>query len=65
MNPTDLHNRFAKEGKYGSIEFVYKGGKIVFAKATETFVSSPADENNSDGVPRRDTWHSQPSRPKS
>lgn len=52
MTPQQLIDDFTKGHKYGNLEIVFKGGRITFVKATETFVTYPTDEKNSDGMPR-------------
>jgi hypothetical protein len=52
MKPTQLLEDFASNKRYGSIEFVYKGGNIVFVKKIETLIPEAPYEKNSMEAPR-------------
>jgi hypothetical protein len=51
MTPTELLSDYKTNKRYGSIEFVYKGGNIVFVKKVETLITA-ADGKNPIVAPR-------------
>lgn len=50
MTPSQLLDDFTKNHRYGSIEFEYRAGQLVFVRRKETLV--PHNEKNSTVVPR-------------
>jgi hypothetical protein len=50
MRPSELLDDFTKRRGYGSIEFEFRDGVIVFVRRKETFIT--AQEKNSAAVPR-------------
>jgi len=54
MTPSQLLDDYAKNKRFGSIEFVYKCGNIVFVKKVETLITSAPYEKNSMAAPRGD-----------
>ncbi len=54
MTPSQLLDDYTKNKRYGSIEFVYKDGNIVFVKKVETLITSASYEKNSTAAPRGD-----------
>lgn len=46
MTPAELLSDYAKNKRFGSIEFVYKGGNIVFVKKVETLITAPYEKNS-------------------
>jgi hypothetical protein len=52
MTPTQLLDDYTKNKRYGSIEFVYKDGNIVFVKKVETLLTTASYEKNSTAAPR-------------
>jgi hypothetical protein len=53
MRPSDLLDDFTKNHRYGSIEFEYRAGELVFVRRKETLIPA-THEKNSTVVPRRD-----------
>lgn len=51
MTPQQLHEDFTKNRKYGSLEFEYRAGELVFVRRKETLIPA-AHENDSTAVPR-------------
>jgi hypothetical protein len=50
MTPSELLKDFTTNGRYGSIEFEFRAGEIVFVRKKETLM--PHNEKNSTVVPR-------------
>jgi len=46
LQPSELHEHFTRNKKYGTLKFVYKAGRLVFTAVEQTFVAD-ADEKNS------------------
>ena len=54
VQPSELHEHFTRNKKYGTLKFVYKAGRLVFTAVEQTFVAD-ADEKNS--KPMREDNH--------
>jgi len=52
MTPTELLRDFTTNKRYGSIEFEYRAGELVFVRKKETLM--PHYEKNSTVTPRMD-----------
>lgn len=52
MTPAQLHEDFTRNRKYGSLEFEYRAGELVFVRRKETLIPASAHENDSTAVPR-------------
>ena len=53
MTPSQLHDDFTKNRRYGSLEFEYRAGELVFVRRKETLIPA-THEKNSTVVPRRE-----------
>lgn len=53
MTPSQLLDDFTKNRRYGSIEFEYRAGELVFVRRKETLIPATY-EKNSTVVPRRE-----------
>jgi len=51
MTPAELLSDYKANKRYGSIEFVYKDGNIVFVKKVETLITA-ANGKNPNVAPR-------------
>ena len=60
MTPTQLLDDFTKNRRYGSIEFEYRAGQLVFVRRKETLIPATYEKNSTvtprmeDGAYNRD-----------